>query len=125
MKPSKAAFTLIELMVVVMIVGMVAGFAIPNYTKALGRAHRKDAENNLKIIHAAEMMYAARHDGVYTAAANLAAINTSLSLNLLLNGAVSYVCALTASGFTCTSNCGAFTVSITEATTLTCTGTCP
>ena len=82
-------------MVVVMIVGIVAAFAVPNYTKSVERAHRKDAENNLILIHAAQQLYAARNNGSYmpSAAGNdaLAQINANLGLNIIANGMI-YTC---------------------------------
>jgi len=128
----RGGFTLIELMVVVMIVGIVATFAIPNYATSIDRAHRKDAENNLRVIQAAEQMYYARHDNMYwgpavgaTPALRLLNINTNLNLNILSNGA-SYDCPAGAP-FSCTATRGAWTVKVTLADgALTCSaGPCP
>ena len=49
--------TLIELMVVVIIVAIVAGLAVPNYTKMVERTKVKDAQGTLNIIYRAEGMY--------------------------------------------------------------------
>jgi len=107
------AFTLMELMVVVIIVGVMALFAIPDYTKSVERAHRKDAEGNLLMIQAAQRVYAARHADTYWGPGNLGAINSNLELNLLANGAT-YNCGAGGATFTCTAVRGAWTVSITE-----------
>ncbi len=121
------AFTLVELMVVVVILGVVAGFAIPNYTKSVERSHRKDAESNLKMVHAAQQMYAARNDDSYWSGGNLAAINSTLQLNIVANGKT-YTCTGGGTAFSCTAVRGAWTVTITQAsTTPTCapSGSCP
>ncbi len=129
MKPSKGAFTLIELMVVLVIVSVVATFAIPNYTKSVERSHRKDAESNLMVIHAAQQMYAARNDNAYWGTGNLVAINSNLGINVLANG-MTYACAapgVSPPTFSCSAMRSGWTLTITSAsTTPACTaGTCP
>jgi type IV pilus assembly protein PilE len=122
---SAKAFTLIELMVVLIIVSIVAGFAIPNYTKSVERSHRKDAESNLQMVHAAQLMYSAKNNGAYWGPGNLAALNTNLSLNIVANGKT-YNCTGGGNTYSCTAVKGAWTVTITDAsTTPSCTGSCP
>ena len=87
----KKAFTFMELMVVVTIVGIVAGFAIPNYTRSVERAYRKDGENNLLMIGAAQRIYAARNNGQYLAAPDVNAINSGLGLAIIPNE-MTYLC---------------------------------
>ena len=135
----RAGFTLMELMVVVTIVGLVAAFAIPDYTKSVEKTHLKDAQNNLMLIHAAQQMYFAQNNNIYWpggagAAGALAAINSGLGLNIIANG-MTYSCSQTlTTNFTCTAvrtGATAFTVTITEAavslgTNPSCTaGACP
>lgn len=83
-------FTLMELMVVVMIIGVIAAFAIPNYSKSIQKAHERDMLIQLTSIHAANLLYRS-YDGNYWdtggAAQNLAAINSTLSINIIANGA--------------------------------------
>ncbi len=126
-------FTLMELMVVVTIVGIIAGFAIPNYAKSVERAHRKDAENNLMIIHAAQQLYAANNASAYWAGGNLAAINLNLGLNIIANG-MTYTCAGGGAAFNCTAvrvGGWAFTVTVNQGAIVpgggnpSCGGTCP
>jgi prepilin-type N-terminal cleavage/methylation domain-containing protein len=128
MKPAQKAFTLLELMVVVIIVGIVASFGIPNYTRSLDKARRKDAESNLQVIHAAQQIYIARHNNVYFGPGNLAQINSNLMLNIVANG-TTYSCnlpGLAPPSFTCSAVRGPWTVTITSASAVpNCFGTCP
>lgn len=55
-------FTLIELMVVVMIIAIIAAFAIPNYLRYGIRARRGDGQNMLlRVANAQESYYAANN----------------------------------------------------------------
>lgn len=83
------AFTLLELLVVLIIVGILAGLAIPNYTKTRERALNREAQTALSLIQAGERIYSLRV-GSYIACANTDATNTNLKLNLPLSGAWSY-----------------------------------
>jgi prepilin-type N-terminal cleavage/methylation domain-containing protein len=61
----KRAFTLLELMVVLVIIGILATIAIPQYFKAIERAHVSEAASTLGAIRGAQLRY---HDanGKYT-----------------------------------------------------------
>ena len=80
-----------ELMVVVIIIGVVAAFAIPNYSKSVQKAHERDMLAQLTSIHAANLLYRS-YDGNYWVGANqdLAAINSTLSINIIANGITTY-----------------------------------
>ncbi|MDF3130367.1 prepilin-type N-terminal cleavage/methylation domain-containing protein [Kiritimatiellaeota bacterium B1221] len=55
MKSSNAGFTLLEIMIVIMILGMLATLSFPSYKKSRDNARRTVCINNLRILqHAAD-----------------------------------------------------------------------
>jgi prepilin-type N-terminal cleavage/methylation domain-containing protein len=56
-KPLQAAFTLVELMIVVVILGILAGVAIPAFTRYVKRAKTSEALGNISKIYQAEVVY--------------------------------------------------------------------
>ncbi len=92
------AFTLMELMIVVSVIGIIAAFAIPNYDKAVERNYRKIAEGNLTLIYSANQVYKARYGKYWPGFPNpwqdLTAINTNLNLNIVADG-FEYLCTST------------------------------
>jgi type IV pilus assembly protein PilE len=59
MRNSNRGITLIELLIVVMIVAILAGIAIPIYTNYMQRARRTDAKTALEQLRAAQEMFRA------------------------------------------------------------------
>lgn len=55
-------FTLIELMIVVVIIGLLFGIAIPSYQSSVLRAHRADAQGTLLDISAREERFLAQNN---------------------------------------------------------------
>ncbi|MDP2938962.1 MAG: prepilin-type N-terminal cleavage/methylation domain-containing protein [Candidatus Omnitrophota bacterium] len=83
------AFTLLELIVTIIIIGILASIALPNYTKAMERSRDQEAITNLKLIKAAERIYLAENNSYFGPQAydggtanNETAINTNLHLYL-------------------------------------------
>jgi prepilin-type N-terminal cleavage/methylation domain-containing protein len=77
----KKAFTLIELLIVIIVIGILAGLGLPQYLKAKERALDDEAIANLKLIQAAEKIYHMEAN-VYQACADEACLNTNLKLSL-------------------------------------------
>ncbi len=57
----KRGFTLIELMVVVVIIGILASIAIPNFLKFTAKAKQAEARSNLSAIFTSEISYFDEH----------------------------------------------------------------
>ncbi len=135
----KKAFTIMEILIVVIIVGIIAAFAIPNYGRSVAQSHYQDAVMQLSAIRTANQIYFAR-TGAYwpnTPGQTIAAINANLSLNIIENRKT-YTCSpgtTIGTTFTCTAVYNAtgsdtFTATVNEnplsTTNPQCTGgTCP
>jgi len=65
----RTAFTLVELLIAVAIVGLLAALAIPNFQSAVLKSRRSEAKVNLDGIATAEIAYHAAYDA-YVACAN-------------------------------------------------------
>ncbi len=58
----KKAFTLIELMIVVAIIGILAAIAVPNFVKFQCRSKQSEAKGNLKALYVAQEAFRAEND---------------------------------------------------------------
>ncbi len=80
---NKTAYTLMELVLVVSMIGILSVIGITSYDKSRNKALAREAVANLKLISAAEKIYRMESDGnVYVACNNAADCNSTLNLNL-------------------------------------------
>ena len=65
MRNTQKGFTLIELMIVVVIIGILAAIAIPNFIAMQNRAKEGSVKSNMHTLQLAAEDYGVQWDGVY------------------------------------------------------------
>lgn len=73
MRPNRKGYTLIELVVVVLIIGILASFGIPQYLKTVETSKADDAVSTVNMIGTTNKMFALDHSGAYAYGAFTAA----------------------------------------------------
>jgi len=95
MKKSEAGFTLIELMIVVVIIGILSALAIPRFMRGATKSKQSEAREILKQVYTMQRCYFIEHE-TYTlngATASAAAPNAfeDLAIEILSSARYTYV----------------------------------
>jgi len=84
-----SAFTMAEFLIATIVLGLIAGFAVSTYGKAIERSHLRQARLNLRVIHSASLAFRAKNGdypnfqcGSYALDCK-ALINTNLGINII------------------------------------------
>jgi type IV pilus assembly protein PilE len=95
--PRRRGFTLIELMIAMVIVGILVAVALPSYQSSVRKGRRADAMDASVAILQAQERYRANNPGYATTFALLGAANTSPKAHYTLS-----LSGITANGYTLT-----------------------
>ena len=80
-----SGLTLIEVLIVIIILGILSGLALPQFNKSKERSLAREAKANLKRIAEAQKNYNLENDGYYPGSGNVTDINTiNSNLNVML-----------------------------------------
>ena len=77
----KSGFTLIEIVMVMVIVGVLAAIAVPMFIRSVEESKNREAVAALRLIRTAERLYYLDYN-IYVAATNTNEINTELQLDI-------------------------------------------
>ena len=79
-RSKQQGFTLIELMIVVVIIGILAAIAIPNFIAMQNRAKEGSTKSNMHTVQLAAEDYGVQNDGVYSATMSVGTTAADFSL---------------------------------------------
>jgi prepilin-type N-terminal cleavage/methylation domain-containing protein len=78
MKNRKQGFTLVEIMIVVMIIGLLAAIALPGFARARATSQKNACINNMRQIESAIDQFAIENGGIGTTAVTVGGLTPYL-----------------------------------------------
>ena len=84
-KPVRPGFTLAEVLITIVILGVVAGLAVPTYFQQMEQTRSNEATVNLNAIYMGQKIYAMNNGGNFWNAGNnptAASINAALNIDI-------------------------------------------
>jgi prepilin-type N-terminal cleavage/methylation domain-containing protein len=81
MPTDRRGFTLIELMIVIVVIGILAAIAVPNYVRMMDRAREGSTKSNLHTLQIAAEDYGLQNDGQYAATMDASHVANGLPPN--------------------------------------------
>ncbi len=100
----RCGFTLMEVLIAVVIVGVLAGLAVPSYFKTIEKAKSSEATANLKAIHLGQKIYKVDNNRFYGPQNAVAVINTNLNTDLTQENYTLAITAAAANTYTATAS---------------------
>jgi len=88
MKTKKNAFTLVEILIVVVILGILAAIVIPQFSQASSLARVSSTKSNVQMIRSQVELYKIQHDNLYPTSTSEAAFKLCLTSKTDVNGSI-------------------------------------
>lgn len=124
MKHYKSGFTLIEIVIVIIIIGVLASIAIPKYSATMERIRSSEGVNILTALMGAQKRYAMENGGVYTA--TLTDLDITIpapaNFNAISDASLSTTAASIATVTRNNNSFGNYTLTISDLGVITCAG---
>jgi prepilin-type N-terminal cleavage/methylation domain-containing protein len=110
MQRGEKGFTLIELMIVVVIIGILAALAIPRFMRATTKSKQSEARQILKQVYSMQRAYRQEYNAYWgnaeVASAAAPAGFARIGVDIMDNARYTYVMTAAADAFTCTATSG-------------------
>ena len=112
MQRGEKGFTLIELMIVVVIIGILAALAIPRFMRATTKSKQSEARQILKQVYSMQRAYRQEYNTYWTPAGPASAVPAQqgafarIGVDIMPNARYTFTMVAAANTFTCTATSG-------------------